>query len=102
MEPDFRRRFLDALYRHTLHIVTNLSIYFSPNTHLIGEAVVLHALGVLFPEFRGASGFERIGREVVAAQMDRQVRDDGNYFRAVNTTITSYALGHVSLSRPVD
>src|SRR4029077_19244415 len=43
MEADFRRRFLNELYRHGLHIERNLSFYFSPNTHLLGEAVALHA-----------------------------------------------------------
>jgi heparinase II/III-like protein len=80
MEPRFRRRFIDALYRHALHIFTNLSIYFSPNTHLLGEAVVIHALGVLFPGFPIASALEQVGRDVVAAQTDRQVRADGSHF----------------------
>src|SRR5437764_8054095 len=36
--PDrFRRDFLTALYRHGLHLYENLSVYFSPNTHLLGE-----------------------------------------------------------------
>jgi len=80
MEPAFRRRFLEALNQHALHIANNLSFYFSPNTHLLGEAVVLHAIGVLFPEFSGASKFEKTGRDVVAKQMDRQVHNDGSYF----------------------
>jgi hypothetical protein len=80
MEPQFRRRFVDALYRHALHIVTNLSIFFSPNTHLLGEGVALHALGTLFPEFPIASEFKRIGLQVVTEQMDRQVRNDGSHF----------------------
>ena len=38
--------FLSSLYQHGCYIERNLSTYFSPNTHLLGEAVVLHALTV--------------------------------------------------------
>ncbi len=55
MPADFRQRFLAELYRHGLHLEYNLSIYFSPNTHLLGEAVALHALGRLFPSFPRAA-----------------------------------------------
>lgn len=48
-----RRRLLEGLYRHAFHLEANLSVYFSLNTHLLGEAVVLHALG---PMFRGIAG----------------------------------------------
>ena len=43
-----RTRVGTELYRHGLYIANNLSYYFSPNTHLLGEAVALHALGLLF------------------------------------------------------
>jgi hypothetical protein len=76
----FRRLFLSSLYRHGHHLETNLSIYFSPNTHLLGEAVVLHALGVLFPTFPNAARWAALGAEVVARQMDVQVREDGSHF----------------------
>jgi hypothetical protein len=75
-----RQRLTTALYRHGLHLESNLSVYFSPNTHLLGEAVALHALGVLFPEFQAASRWQRAGAELVRAQMEAQVRDDGSHF----------------------
>ncbi len=80
MEPGFRRRFLEELYRHGLHLEYNLSIYFSPNTHLLGEAVALHALGVLFPGWPRSSRWRRLGRGTVLAHMDAQVLADGFYF----------------------
>ena len=80
MEPGFRRRFLEALYRHGRHLEANLSIYFSPNTHLLGEAVALHALGTLFPDFPGAAGWAETGRRWVANEFRRQIRPDGSYF----------------------
>jgi len=85
MQPGLRSRFLESLYRHARHIDNNLSFYFSPNTHLLGEAVALHALGVLFPEFR------ELGAHVVAEQMDKQVREDGSHFEQ-STYYHVYAL----------
>jgi hypothetical protein len=45
MRQDLRERFLNCLYQHGHYLEINLSVYFSPNTHLLGEAVALHALG---------------------------------------------------------
>jgi len=80
MQPAFRRRFLEVLYRHGCHIQANLSIYFSPNTHLLGEAVVLHAMGTLFPDFPDARSWAESGREWVRHEYRRQVRPDGSHF----------------------
>ena len=80
LEPAFRRRFLTELYRHGKHLAANLSVYFSPNTHLLGEAVALHAIGLLFPEFPDSAAWRRRGREIVSAQIELQVREDGSHF----------------------
>src|SRR4051812_5524341 len=79
--PDlFRRAFLTGLYRHGRHLYENLSVYFSPNTHLLGEAVALHALGVLFPNFRGSAHWRERGGKIVRAQLEFQMRPDGSHF----------------------
>ena len=91
MPKKFRRRFLTELYRHGLHLRENLSIYFSPNTHLLGEAVALHALGKLFGDFPGARAWEKLGAEIVAAQLDFQVLLDGVHFEQ-STYYHVYAL----------
>ncbi len=44
------RRALKFLYLNGQHLVTYLSTYFSPNTHLTGEALGLFYLGTLLPE----------------------------------------------------
>lgn len=75
-----RRRLLDSLYAHARHIAGNLSVYFSPNTHLMGEAVALHAIGVLFPEFPYAPRWRRAAGDMVRAQMRTQVQADGSHF----------------------
>jgi hypothetical protein len=91
MDDAFRHRFLTALYRHGCHLEWNLSVYFSPNTHLLIEAVALHALGLLFPSFPGAERWRRKGGQLVSAQLDAQVRDDGSHFEQ-STYYHVYAL----------
>jgi hypothetical protein len=80
MTTPFRRLVLTGLYQHAKHLEYNLSIYFSPNTHLLGEAVALHALGVLFPSFPEARRWREIGSEVVEQQLVAQVQEDGSHF----------------------
>src|SRR5262249_37237622 len=73
---DFRKRLLSSLYQHGLHLRHNLSVYFSPNTHLLGEAVALHALGRIM----GKGEWRDLGHRIVLEQMQRQVRQDGSHF----------------------
>ena len=80
LESSLRSRLLTELYRHGLHLEYNLSVYFSPNTHLLGEAAALHALGVLFPQMPRAAKWRQLGGDTVRAQMDFQVFDDGSHF----------------------
>jgi hypothetical protein len=80
MNANIRRRFLESLYVHGRHIEGNLSVYFSPNTHLLGEALALHALGALFPEFPRARRWRNTGRELMSEQMRTQVLADGGHF----------------------
>lgn len=79
-EAAFRTQFATELCRHARHLEANLSVYFSPNTHLLGEAVALHAIGTLFPALPGAAAWRRTGADVISAQMDSQVRADGSHF----------------------
>ena len=75
-----RRRLVEGLYQHAAHLEANLSVYFSPNTHLLGEAVALHALGLMFRGVGPALQWEKLGRRIVREQMRRQVRADGSHF----------------------
>ncbi len=79
--------FLDTLYAHGLHLHHNLSVYFSPNTHLLGEAVILHALGRFFEE----ADWRRRGREWTLSCLRDQVLPDGAYFEQ-STYYHVYAL----------
>lgn len=75
-----RRRFLGELYRHGRHLETNLSFYFSPNTHLLGEGVALHGLGTLLPALPGSARWAELGGRVVRNELRRQVQADGAHF----------------------
>lgn len=75
-----REKFLRTLWLHGRHLEANLSIYFSPNTHLLGEAVALHALGTLFPHWPSAGRWKRVGRQTVLDCLERQARPDGSHF----------------------
>lgn len=77
MGDDLRRKFLTGLYQHGCYLAANLSVYFSPNTHLLGEAVALHALGVAYPAFPGADRWRQLGGRWVKTQYSAQVRSDG-------------------------
>ena len=97
-----RRDFLRALYRHGCYLEHNLSYYFSPNTHLLGEAVVLDALGRLFPEFPRSAQWREVGTSITRRQLESQVRSDGSHFEQ-STYYHVYALdmflAHYAIAR---
>jgi len=73
-------RALKFLYLNGRHLETYLSTYFSPNTHLTGEALGLFYLGTLLPELKPAVRWRELGRRILIEQLPRHVRPDGTYF----------------------
>jgi hypothetical protein len=71
---------LEWIALHAAHVERYLSYYFSPNTHLTGEALGLFYVGVLFPELKGAQRWRALGAKILIEQLDRQVFADGVYF----------------------
>jgi hypothetical protein len=65
---------------HATHIERYLSRYFSPNTHLTGEALGLFYAGVLFPELSESARWRKLGREILIQESRRQVHGDGVFF----------------------
>jgi hypothetical protein len=80
LTPQVFLRLSKFLYLHARHLETYLSTYFSPNTHLTGEALGLFYLGTLLPEFRRAPRWRATGRRILLAELERHVRADGVYF----------------------
>jgi len=60
-------------------IAHNLSRYFSPNTHLTGEALALYAVSAAFPELRRSADRQDLGRRVLLQEASRQVCADGGH-----------------------
>src|SRR6185295_10313850 len=80
LKADLYTRALKFLYLNARHLETYLSTYFSPNTHLTGEALGLFYLGTSLPEFEEAERWRLRGQEILIEQISRQVRADGVYF----------------------
>jgi hypothetical protein len=78
--PEFFARLLKSLIAHGRHIEKYLSYYFSPNTHLTGEALGLLYLGIALPETHRAEGWRNLGLQILLDQATKQVREDGVYF----------------------
>jgi hypothetical protein len=76
----FEADLLLALQTHGRYIERYLSTYFSPNTHLIGEAVALLFIGTLCPELSAGERWRNRGWSIVLEESERQVRPDGVYF----------------------
>jgi Heparinase II/III-like protein/Heparinase II/III N-terminus len=91
MTAELSGEFLRALALSGRHIETYLSTYFSPNTHLLGEAVALFSIGALFPGFPKAARWKSRGWEIARKSAAEQVRPDGFYFEQ-STYYHVYAL----------
>ncbi|MGH8371270.1 MAG: alginate lyase family protein [Gammaproteobacteria bacterium] len=78
--PELYAEMLAWIRTHAAHIEKYLSHYFSPNTHLTGEALGLFYVGVLFPEFQKAERWRHLGSKILLRQLGRQVFSDGVYF----------------------
>jgi len=68
-----------ALDRQLVHVERNLSYYFSPNTHLLGEALALYVCGRTLPQLAASGRREALGRAILTAQIDRQIEADGGH-----------------------
>lgn len=80
LEPVLYGRLLQSLHLHGRHLESYLSTYFSPNTHLTGEALGLFLIGTLAPELRAAPRWQRHGLEILQSQLPIHVHPDGVYF----------------------
>jgi hypothetical protein len=106
LTPKLRNRFLTSLHQHGRHLQFNLSYYFSRNTHLLGEAVALHAIGTLFPSWPGSARWREIGARVVREELDFQVLADGAHFEQSSYyhvyALDFFMLHYVLAGRPAD
>jgi hypothetical protein len=78
--PELFARILGGVATHARHVERYLSHYYSPNTHLTGEALGLVYAGLVFPELAGARRWVRLGRHILLQELGRQVLPDGVHF----------------------
>lgn len=104
LTDSFITRLIKSLIAHGRHIESYLSSYYSPNTHLTGEALGLFYLGAALPELRRASGWRDTGLRILLEQLPIQVRNDGVYFEQTSyyhRYTTDFYLHLLILSRAV-
>ncbi|HEV2705670.1 MAG TPA: alginate lyase family protein [Pyrinomonadaceae bacterium] len=80
LTPELLLRAFKFIYLHARHLETYLSTYFSPNTHLTGEALGLYYIGTALPELRASARWRERGAQILLAELARQVRPDGVYY----------------------
>jgi hypothetical protein len=80
LSGQFNADLLRGLALNGRYIERYLSTYFSPNTHLLGEAAGLFFIGALHPQIASAARWKKKGLEILVQQAERQVHPDGFYF----------------------
>jgi Heparinase II/III-like protein/Heparinase II/III N-terminus len=68
-----------ALDLQLTHIENHLSSYFSPNTHLLGEALALYVCGTAVPALTASARRVETGRRILLAEVSRQIGSDGGH-----------------------
>ena len=80
MTPELFFEALKFVHAHGRHIEKYLSTYYSPNTHLTGEALGLYYLGTQFDFFANAANWRSKGKDILLDEIEKQIRSDGIYF----------------------
>jgi hypothetical protein len=80
LDPELFLVLRRSIQDHASHVDRYLSHYFSPNTHLTGEALGLFYAGTLFPELPRARRWRDRGAAILVRELERQVLRDGVYF----------------------
>src|SRR5205814_5955279 len=83
LSPEFFLDMLGGIWAHASHVERYLSYYFSPNTHLTGEAFGLFYAGVVFPELRAAPRWRGWGVRILRPRLDwHGLRGGGEFERS--------------------
>jgi hypothetical protein len=79
LTESFRADLAESIARHARRIERYLSYYFSPNTHLTGEALGLFCAGTLVPFLPASPRWRETAAEILIREADRQILPDGVY-----------------------
>ena len=91
LSHEYAKDIYDVAYASADFLRHHLSRHFAPNTHLFGEAYALFLVGVLFPEFADALKWQRLGHDILIAELDRQFTPDGMHAE-LSTAYHAYAV----------
>ena len=80
LPPQFNHDLVSATAFNARYIERFLSTYFSPNTHLIGEAFALFVTGTRYPSLKSSARWRETGWQILLEEAQKQVRPDGVYF----------------------
>lgn len=78
--PELQGRLAMSVQAHALQIERYLSTYFSPNTHLTGEALGLFYIGTWLSRSPHSHRWRAKGAGILESAITRQVTADGVYF----------------------
>jgi hypothetical protein len=79
-DPERMISFVEMIAAHADRIPATLIYARSQNNnHLLVEAVALYTVGTLFPEFRSAVRWRKLGRHWLIEALNRQILPDGGY-----------------------
>ncbi|MEY4640390.1 MAG: hypothetical protein RLZZ227_384 [Pseudomonadota bacterium] len=80
LTPPLQVQMIGWIETHASYIERYLSTYFSPNTHLTGEALGLFYCGTLLPGLKDSQHWINTARKILIEQLHHQVHPDGVYF----------------------
>ncbi len=80
LTPALRSRVLESVEVHARHIEWNLSTWFSPNTHLTGEALALLSVGCAWPDLPASGRWRDRGWTILREVLPTHFHADGVYF----------------------
>jgi Heparinase II/III N-terminus/Heparinase II/III-like protein len=73
------RRILSSIALQRDYISRHLSVYYSPNTHLLGEALGLFVVDIAFPRVGTTGHRTKKALSILEAELTRQIADDGSH-----------------------
>ncbi|MCI0540999.1 MAG: heparinase II/III family protein [Verrucomicrobiales bacterium] len=79
LDAEAVRRIVTSVVLQRDYVRRHLSLYSSPNTHLLGEALALFVAGLALPELRGSRSCVRLGQRILEQELMQQVGDDGSH-----------------------
>lgn len=80
LTPELQVSMIAWIDVHASYVERYLSRYYSPNTHLTGEALGLFYAGTLLTDLKNAQHWAQTGSQILTQQIQQQVYNDGVYF----------------------